>query len=210
MKVLLVQDQASQPQQAEAMPQATNQPAFDPYSVNSYYDEGFYGNQSYDQSYAAGDENFGYHNHPDQDYHGQGYEGDLWLAQQSTVENPVESQTNKYSESHNISCSHIPIRKIQNVIFLINTKVAQLSLDSGCEGDCIHDDECKRLYIRIDLLILLTHNLLKLVVILPLTWSVKQSLIVSETTLFSTSMAMLLEIFKHQFFAEDHFYQEIR
>ena len=77
MKVLLVQDQASQPQQAEAMPQATNQPAFDPYSVNSYYDEGFYGNQSYDQSYAAGDENFGYHNHPDQDYHGQGYEGDL-------------------------------------------------------------------------------------------------------------------------------------
>ena len=80
MKVLLVQDQTSQPQtpqQAEAMPQATNQPAFDPYSGNSYYDEGFYGNQSYDQSYAVADEGFGYLGHPDQDYHGQGYGGDL-------------------------------------------------------------------------------------------------------------------------------------
>ena len=132
------------------MPQATNQPAFDPYSVNSYYDEGFYGNQSYDQSYAVADEGFGYLGHPDQDYHGQGYGGDLWLGQQSTIEIPVECQSNKYSESYDISCNHIPIRKIQNVIFLVNTKVAQLSLDSGCEGDCVHEDECKRLEIKIE------------------------------------------------------------
>ena len=33
--------------------------------------------------------------------------------------------------------------------FLVNEIVAQLSLDSGCEGDCIRFDECKRLGIPI-------------------------------------------------------------
>ena len=33
--------------------------------------------------------------------------------------------------------------------FLVNEIVAQLSLDSGCEGDCIRVDECKRLGIPI-------------------------------------------------------------
>ena len=41
------------------------------------------------------------------------------------------------------------MRKIQNISFYVNNKVAQLSLDSGCEGDCIRLDECKRLNINI-------------------------------------------------------------
>ena len=41
------------------------------------------------------------------------------------------------------------MRKIQNVAFFINSKVAQLSMDSGCEGDCIRLDECERLNIPI-------------------------------------------------------------
>ena len=41
------------------------------------------------------------------------------------------------------------MRKIQNVLFLVNGKTAQLSLDSGCEGDCIQEKECIRLGITI-------------------------------------------------------------
>ena len=41
------------------------------------------------------------------------------------------------------------VRKIQNVAFFINGKVAQLALDSGCEGDCIPEDECYRLNLQI-------------------------------------------------------------
>ena len=46
-------------------------------------------------------------------------------------------------------CNNIPVRKIQNVAFFINGKVAQLALDSGCEGDCIREDECYRLNLEI-------------------------------------------------------------
>ena len=41
------------------------------------------------------------------------------------------------------------MRKIQNIAVFINNKVAQLSLDSGCEGDCITLAECQRLNIVI-------------------------------------------------------------
>ena len=46
-------------------------------------------------------------------------------------------------------CNSIPVRKIQTVAMFINGKVAQLSLDSGCEGDCITESECQRLKIVI-------------------------------------------------------------
>ena len=46
-------------------------------------------------------------------------------------------------------CNSIPIRKIQNIAVFINNKVAQLSLDSGCEGDCISETECRRLQLPI-------------------------------------------------------------
>ena len=42
-------------------------------------------------------------------------------------------------------CSNIPVRKIQNIAVFIQNKIAQLSLDSGCEGDCIRESECIRL-----------------------------------------------------------------
>ena len=41
------------------------------------------------------------------------------------------------------------MRKIQNVSSFINNKIAQLSFDSGCEGDCMREDECVRLDIPI-------------------------------------------------------------
>ena len=41
------------------------------------------------------------------------------------------------------------MRKIQNVAFFVNNQVAQLSLDSGCEGDVIRLDECERLKIPV-------------------------------------------------------------
>ena len=49
----------------------------------------------------------------------------------------------------NFMCNSIPIRKIQNIAVFINNKVAQLSLDSGCEGDCISETECRRLQLPI-------------------------------------------------------------
>ena len=66
------------------------------------------------------------------------------------VENQVQNPANNYPETfQTIQCNNIPIRKIQNVVFLVNKKVAQLSLDSGCEGDCIQEAECQRLGIPI-------------------------------------------------------------
>ena len=41
------------------------------------------------------------------------------------------------------------MRKIQNVSCFINNKVANLSLDSGCESDCMRENECVRLGIPI-------------------------------------------------------------
>ena len=42
------------------------------------------------------------------------------------------------------------MRKIQNIAVYINDKSALISLDSGCEGDCIRMDECYRLNIPIE------------------------------------------------------------
>ena len=39
----------------------------------------------------------------------------------------------------------ILVRKIQTILFLINNIHAELSLDSGCEGDCVKETECLRL-----------------------------------------------------------------
>ena len=47
-------------------------------------------------------------------------------------------------------CNSIPVRKIQNVAFLVNGIVTQLALDSGCEGDCMREDECNRLGLSIE------------------------------------------------------------
>ena len=52
-------------------------------------------------------------------------------------------------ETGHFNINSIPVRKIQNVAFLINGLVTQLALDSGCEGDCIRKDECLRLGIPI-------------------------------------------------------------
>ena len=41
------------------------------------------------------------------------------------------------------------MRKIQKIAVYIHGKPAMLSLDSGCEGDCIRLDECHRLDIQI-------------------------------------------------------------
>ena len=49
-----------------------------------------------------------------------------------------------------MKCNSIPVRKIQTVAMFVNNKVAQLSLDSGCEGDCITESECHRLNIAIN------------------------------------------------------------
>ena len=46
-------------------------------------------------------------------------------------------------------CGNIPARKIQNVYCFINNTVANLSSDSGREGDCMREDECVRLNITI-------------------------------------------------------------
>ena len=43
----------------------------------------------------------------------------------------------------------IPIRKIQCILVMVNGKNTLLSLDSGCEGDCIREEECLRLQIPI-------------------------------------------------------------
>ena len=48
-----------------------------------------------------------------------------------------------------LNCNSIPVRKIQNIAVFINDKVASLSLDSGCEGDCITLAECQRLNIPV-------------------------------------------------------------
>ena len=42
------------------------------------------------------------------------------------------------------------MRKIQNIAVFVNNKVAQLSLDCGCEGDCIRLSECKRLGLKVN------------------------------------------------------------
>jgi hypothetical protein len=48
-----------------------------------------------------------------------------------------------------VTCNNIPVRKIQNIGTFVNNKVAQLSIDSGCEGACIRESECHRLGIPI-------------------------------------------------------------
>ena len=49
-----------------------------------------------------------------------------------------------------MSCNSIPVRKIQNILCTVNNEVVLLSLDSGCEGDCIRKDECVRLGLKIN------------------------------------------------------------
>ena len=49
-----------------------------------------------------------------------------------------------------MKCNSIPVRKIQSIAVFVNNKVAQLSLDSECEGDCITESECHRLNIAIN------------------------------------------------------------
>ena len=41
------------------------------------------------------------------------------------------------------------MRKIQTIAVYVNNRPAILSLDSGCEGDCIRESECIRLNIAI-------------------------------------------------------------
>ena len=70
----------------------------------------------------------------------------LWLETNTSTNLNDSENTSSNSEFY---CNSIPIRKIQNVSFFVNNKVALLSLDSGCEGDCILESECKRLNIPI-------------------------------------------------------------
>ena len=41
------------------------------------------------------------------------------------------------------------MRKIQQIAVYIHNKPGILSLDSGCEGDCVRLDECYRLNIQV-------------------------------------------------------------
>ena len=74
------------------------------------------------------------------------YNEPLWLETNTSTNLNDSENTSSNSEFY---CNSIPIRKIQNVSFFVNNKVALLSLDSGCEGDCILESECKRLNIPI-------------------------------------------------------------
>ena len=69
------------------------------------------------------------------------YEEQLWLDQESVYNKDALSE--QFYETNNrdqLMCNNIPVRKIQNVAFFVNGKVAQLALDSGCEGDCIREN----------------------------------------------------------------------
>merc|ERR1711954_348773 len=48
-----------------------------------------------------------------------------------------------------IYIQNIPTRKVQTIACQINGKVAKLTIDSGSEGDCIREDVCKKLGIKI-------------------------------------------------------------
>ena len=48
-----------------------------------------------------------------------------------------------------VSISNVPIRKVQSIACEILGKVAALTIDSGCEGDCIKLETCHRLGIKI-------------------------------------------------------------
>ena len=84
--------------------------------------------------------------------HDTGAQGEtLWLY--DTSPNDTVLYQNKlndnYSNSSSFQCLSIPVRKIQTILFLINNIPAELSLDSGCEGDCVKESECLRLGIPI-------------------------------------------------------------
>ena len=104
--------------------------AAEPHTDQQYY-EGY--------GYAAAGYEDGSYDHAYQPPH----DTQLWLYQ-DTVPHPTDNNV-----SETFSCSSIPVRKIQNVAFFVNKKVAQLAIDSGCEGDCIRVDEAKRLGIPI-------------------------------------------------------------
>ena len=53
------------------------------------------------------------------------------------------------SDSQKISLQNIPIRKVQNIACQVNNKVTQLTIDSGCEGNCVRLDVCERLGIPV-------------------------------------------------------------
>ena len=63
---------------------------------------------------------------------------ELWLCQE-------ELGFQEQPTGQNLMCNNIPVCKIQNIAVFVENKIAQLSLDSGCEGDCIREDECVRL-----------------------------------------------------------------
>ena len=48
-----------------------------------------------------------------------------------------------------IYIQNIPTRKVQTIACQINGMVAKLTIDSGSEGDCIREDVCKKLGIKI-------------------------------------------------------------
>ena len=60
-----------------------------------------------------------------------------------------DSQNSLNAVNSGIQCNSIPVRKIQNIAVHINNIVASLSLDSGCEGDCITIAECHRLNLSV-------------------------------------------------------------
>ena len=71
------------------------------------------------------------------------------MYEQTDYEGPVLQEIDDQPYINQVSAppnhNSIPIRKIQNIEVLINGKVAQLSLDSGCVGNTISLVECHRL-----------------------------------------------------------------
>ena len=143
MKVLLVQDPS------------TN------HNLQAEVEENTYSPQEYGyEDYGSAASAYEYDDQLANAYQEQSYEYEtalsepfqqLWLDDSekydqfySQIDNNKDSKI--YQEFH---CNSIPVRKIQNILCTVNDEVATLSLDSGCEGDCIRKDECERLGITI-------------------------------------------------------------
>ena len=74
---------------------------------------------------------------------------ELWLYDRSATNNDSSTVKSTVSTIFNVVNNNLPVRKIQTISCFINGLVANLSLDSGCEADCIQEKECLRLGIKI-------------------------------------------------------------
>lgn len=63
---------------------------------------------------------------------------------------PVSFQNVRYYQNPEpIHVNSVPIRKVQNIACEVHGKVTALTIDSGCEGNCIRLDTCNHLGIEV-------------------------------------------------------------